>query len=61
MPEKRKIRYLLIDIDALRAKVVVPPADIERAYNDGIDQYTTAEQVRASHICSKRRAKTTRR
>ena len=28
----------------------VPPADIERAYNDNIEQYTTPEQVRASHI-----------
>jgi len=57
MPEKRKIRYLLIDIDAMRAKVVVPPADVERAYNDGIDQYTTAEQVRASHILLKTEGK----
>ena len=53
MPEKRKIRYLLIDVDALRAKIVVPPADVERSYNDGIEQYTTAEQVRASHILLK--------
>jgi peptidyl-prolyl cis-trans isomerase D len=53
IPEKRKIRYLLIDIDALRAKVVVSPADVERAYNEGIDQYTTPEQVRASHILFK--------
>src|SRR4051812_10836799 len=30
IPEKRKIKYLLIDIDAMRAKVVVPAADIER-------------------------------
>ena len=53
IPEKRKIRYLLIDIDALRGKIVVPPADVERAYNEGIDQYTTPEQVRASHILFK--------
>ncbi|HXI28603.1 MAG TPA: SurA N-terminal domain-containing protein, partial [Vicinamibacterales bacterium] len=30
IPEKRKIRYLLIDVEALRAKTVVPAADIER-------------------------------
>ncbi len=53
IPEKRKIRYLLVDIDSLRAKVVVSPADVERAYNEGIDQYTTPEQVRASHILFK--------
>jgi len=57
IPEKRKIRYLLIDIDAMRTKVVVPPADIERAYNDNIDQYSTAEQVRASHILLKTEGK----
>jgi peptidyl-prolyl cis-trans isomerase D len=50
IPEKRKIRYLLIDIDAMRAKVVVPEANIERAYNDNAAQYSTPEQVRASHI-----------
>ena len=53
IPEKRKIRYLLIDVDALRGKIVVPAADVERAYNDGIEQYTTPEQVRASHILFK--------
>lgn len=50
VPEKRKIRFMIVDIDALRAKVTVPPADIERAYNDNLDQYSTPEQVRASHI-----------
>ena len=57
IPEKRKIRYLLIDVDAMRAKVVVPPADIERAYNNQIEQYTTPEQVRASHILLKTEGK----
>ena len=57
IPEKRKIRYLLIDIDAVRAKVTIPPADVERAYNNGIDQYTTPEQVRASHILLKTEGK----
>ena len=57
IPEKRKIRYLLIDVDAMRAKVVVPPADIERAYNSNIEQYSTPEQVRASHILLKTEGK----
>lgn len=50
IPEKRKVRYLLVDTDAIRAKTTVPEANIERAYNDGIAQYTSPEQVRASHI-----------
>ncbi len=53
IPEKRKIRYLLIDVDAMRAKIIVPPADVERAYNDNIEQYSTPEQIRASHILLK--------
>jgi len=57
IPEKRKIRYLLIDVEATRAKVVVPAADIEKAYNNSIEQYTTPEQVRASHILLKTEGK----
>ena len=58
IPEKRKIRYALLDIEAIRAKVVVPQADIEKAYNSSIEQYTTPEQVRASHILLKTEGKT---
>ena len=57
IPEKRKIRYLLIDVEARRAKVAVPPADVERAYNNNSEQYTTPEQVRASHILLKTEGK----
>jgi peptidyl-prolyl cis-trans isomerase D len=57
IPEKRKIRYLLIDIDAIKAKIVVPQADVERTYNNNIEQYTTPEQVRASHILFKTEGK----
>ena len=35
----------------------MPPADIERAYNNNIEQYTTPEQVRASHILLKTEGK----
>jgi peptidyl-prolyl cis-trans isomerase D len=50
IPEKRKVKYVLVDVDAMQAKAVVPPADVERAYNDNFDQYSTPDQVRASHI-----------
>jgi peptidyl-prolyl cis-trans isomerase D len=53
IPEKRKVRYLLIDVEAIRAKLTVPPADIERAYSDRLSEYTTPEQVRASHVLLK--------
>jgi peptidyl-prolyl cis-trans isomerase D len=57
IPEKRKVKYLLVDIDALRSKIVVPAADIDRAYNSNIEQYSTPEQVRASHILLKTEGK----
>ena len=57
IPEKRKIRYLLLDIEALRAKTLVPASDIEREYNNNSEQYTTPEQVRASHILLKTEGK----
>ena len=57
IPEKRKIRYLLVDVEAIRSKTVVPAADIERAYNDRITEYTTPDQVRASHILFKSEGK----
>ncbi len=57
IPEKRKVRYLLLDTESIRAKTVIPPADIERAYNDRISEYTTPEQVRASHILLKTEGK----
>src|SRR5262249_36540724 len=51
--EKRKTRYVTIDQEALRAKATVTGQQIERAYNDNVQQYSTPEQVRASHILIK--------
>ncbi len=55
--DKRKVKYVLVDIDALRAKVTVTPSDLNKAYNDNIQQYSTPEQVRASHILLKTEGK----
>ncbi len=55
--EKRKIRFLLLDADATRARVKVTPTEIERAYNDNIEQYSSPEQVRVSHILFKTQGK----
>jgi peptidyl-prolyl cis-trans isomerase D len=51
--ERRKIRFLLVDVEALRGKAVVTAREIERAYNQNIETYSTPEQVRASHILLK--------
>jgi peptidyl-prolyl cis-trans isomerase D len=50
IPERRKIRYVLIDVEPLRARAVVLPGEVEKHYRDNEAQWTTAEQVRASHI-----------
>jgi peptidyl-prolyl cis-trans isomerase D len=41
---------VLIDVDAIREKTVVPAADVDQYYKDNLDQFSTPEQVRASHI-----------
>jgi peptidyl-prolyl cis-trans isomerase D len=51
--ERRKIRYVLVDVDALRASSKPTSSQVQRAYNDGIELYSTPEQVRASHILLK--------
>jgi len=55
--EKRKVRYLLIDQEALRKGVTVTGQQLERYYNDNIQRYATPEQVKASHILLKTEGK----
>ena len=57
IPEKRKVRYALIDMQANRARIQVSPEDIQRSYDDNQQQYSTPEQVRASHILLKTEGK----
>jgi peptidyl-prolyl cis-trans isomerase D len=47
----------LIDIDAMRAKINIPEADVEKEYKNNEEQYKTPEQVRASHILLKTEGK----
>jgi peptidyl-prolyl cis-trans isomerase D len=55
--EKRKIRYILVDSAALRAKIVPTPAEIEQHYQQNIEQHSTPEQVHALHILLKTEGK----
>ena len=57
IPEKRKVRYAVIDMQASRARMQVSPEDIQRSYDDNQQQYSTPEQVRASHILLKTEGK----
>jgi peptidyl-prolyl cis-trans isomerase D len=57
VPEKRKVKYALVDMQAIRNKIAVSPDDIKRYYEDNEQQYSTPEQVRASHILLKTEGK----
>jgi peptidyl-prolyl cis-trans isomerase D len=57
MAEKRKVRYAVVDMQAIRDRTTVTPEDIRRAYEDKQPQYSTPEQVRASHILLKTEGK----
>ncbi|MGH9162020.1 MAG: SurA N-terminal domain-containing protein, partial [Vicinamibacteraceae bacterium] len=47
---KMKIRYLAVDVPALRNAITVSPQEAQQHYKDNIKQYSTPEQVRASHV-----------
>ena len=48
--ERRKVKYLLVDTQALRAGVAPTPQQIETYYNDNVQQFSNPEQVHALHI-----------
>ena len=50
VPEKRRIRFLVVDVDSIAEALVIPPDEIEDSYNANIDRYSTPGRVRASHI-----------
>ncbi|HEY3383906.1 MAG TPA: peptidyl-prolyl cis-trans isomerase [Vicinamibacterales bacterium] len=51
--EKRRIKFLLLDLDAIRAKTQPTSREIERSYNENLELYSTPAQVRASQILLK--------
>src|SRR4051794_4396902 len=57
IPEKRKVKYAIVDLQAIRQRIQVTPEDIQHAYEDNQQQYSTPEQVRASHILLKTEGK----
>jgi peptidyl-prolyl cis-trans isomerase D len=58
LPERRNIRFVVFDAAQARTKLEVPRAEVERYYNEHVSEYTTPEQVRASHILLKTEGKT---
>jgi peptidyl-prolyl cis-trans isomerase D len=57
IPEKRKVKYALLDLQTIRNRTIVTPQDVQRYYEDNEQQYTTPEQVKASHILLKTEGK----
>ncbi len=57
IPEKRKIKFATIDMQGIRERTQVSAQDVQRSYEDNIQQYSTPEQVRASHILFKTEGK----
>ena len=53
IPEKRKVKYALLDVQAIRERTTVTPQQVQRYYEDNAQQYATPEQVRASHVLLK--------
>ena len=50
VPEKRKLRFLLVDEAAIFDSVAPTDEEIEEYYDINLSQYSTPGQVRASHI-----------
>ena len=57
IPEKRKVRYALLDVQAIRDRTTITPQDAQDYYEDNAQQFSTPEQVRASHILLKTEGK----
>ena len=53
VPEKRKVKYAVIDTGKAAADVQVTPDDLRTYYDQHRDQYRMPEQVKVSHILIK--------
>jgi peptidyl-prolyl cis-trans isomerase D len=50
IPDKRVVRYGLLDLTQLRQSVTVTDDDLKRAYQDNLQQYQVQNRVHAEHI-----------
>jgi peptidyl-prolyl cis-trans isomerase D len=48
--EKRKVGYLSINANTIRAELEIPEADLRAYYDANTEEFTREEQVRAQHI-----------
>jgi peptidyl-prolyl cis-trans isomerase D len=57
VPEKRKIKYALIDTESIRQRTNVSAEDVQKYYDANRQQYSSPEQLQASHILLKTEGK----
>jgi peptidyl-prolyl cis-trans isomerase D len=57
IPEKRRVKFVAVDAQALLAKAIVTPQEVAAQYQANQQTYSTPEQVRASHILLKTEGK----
>ena len=50
VPERRRLRYVLIDTQAMRDTVELDDEQLRRHYDESIEEHTVEEQVHARHI-----------
>jgi len=53
IPEKRQVRYFILEDKAAEAKVSVDPAEVQRYYTSHTEAYRAPERVRVRHILIK--------
>lgn len=50
VPEKRRLRFVLIDVPALKASFAPGDAEVRAYYDNNLDRYTEEMSLRVSHI-----------
>ncbi|MFQ5695787.1 MAG: peptidyl-prolyl cis-trans isomerase, partial [Terriglobia bacterium] len=50
LPEKRSVRFVPIDFEVLKGRLVIPAADVEAYYRSQQQSYRLPERVQARHI-----------
>ena len=53
VPERRSVRYALLDVNQLRQTIQVPEDVLKKQYQDNIQQYEVPNQVHVEHILFK--------
>jgi peptidyl-prolyl cis-trans isomerase D len=50
---RRKVKYLMIDLQGLRNRATVPPQDVRRYYDQNIEQFSTPRPSESGHVLIK--------